>query len=285
MRSILRIGKRFLAIACALPVVVTPLSSFARLTNAPAANGQVIGQIEEARKIINAGIKDAQNQPLGRIEDAVVDLESGRILYTVAAINGLKDRVALPAELFTVRGTTTKEHVLNVDRAKLDSAPKFGTEQANQLGSIPFASQVYQAFGTATWWDTGQAQGSFNNAHKVSNLLNTTVKDVSNAELGKISNVILDLPAARVPFVVLKRQNEYAIPPNAFTLAPDKHTVVSGLDVKTLSSAPQYAGNPQTLANRATAVAIYRHYGKQPYFGEGLAPTGQGTNTYIYPGK
>jgi len=287
MRTILRIGTRLAAIACALPMVITPTSTFARLTNAPAVSGQIIGQLEEAHHMIGSGIKDAQNQALGRIEDAVVDLESGRILYTVAAINGMKDKVALPSELFTVRGGATKEHILNVDKEKLNAAPKFGSEQEGQLANASFASEVYKAFGTPAWWESGgQAGGSFNNAHKVSNLLNSSVKNVANAELGKVDEVILDLHSARVPYVVLKRQNAYAIPSNAFTLAGDKHTIVTGLDVNVLSSAPQYTkGNPQSLANRATATAIYRHYGKQPYFGEGLAPTGQGTNNYVYPGK
>ena len=283
---------RGLAIACLAPLVSLPLSAEARQTNA--VTGKMIGQLEEGRQIVGVSIKNAQNQPLGRIEDAVVDLESGRILYTIAAINGLPDRVALPAESFTVQGAgAAKSHILNVDRAKLNTAPKFSFVKESQLGNVSFASEVYRFLGTPAWWEganAGQAQAaaSFNNVHKLTALFDKPVKDVSNADLGKISDVIVDLHVARIPFVVLtKRQGgEFAIPPNAFTLSADKQNLTTGIDQSTLNSAPKFAkGNLQALANRATATAIYRHFGKQPYFGEGLTPTGQETNTYIYPGK
>ncbi len=121
---------------------------------------------------------------------------------------------------------------------------------------------------------------------KVSALFDHAIKDVSNADFGKIDDVVLDLRDARVPFVLLLRPQgqEYAIPPNAFTLAADKQTLTTGLDQNTLTSAPQFTkGNLQMLANRATANAIYQHYGKQPYFG--LTPTSNDTNTYVYPTK
>jgi len=262
--------------------------------------GQFIGQLEEGRKLIGAQINNAQNQPLGKIEDAVVDLESGRILFTVASINGLPDRIALPAESFTVQGSPAQgamaTHMLNVDREKLNTAPKFSADRESQLGNVSFVSEVYRFYGTPAWFEgagAGQAQpaATFNNAQKVSALFDHPIKDASNADLGKIDDVILDLQAARLPFVVLMGQQagaEYAIPPNAITLSADKQTLTSGVDQNTLNSAPRFTkGNVRMLANRGTAMAIYRHFGKQPYFSEGLSPTSERTNVppYVYPGK
>jgi sporulation protein YlmC with PRC-barrel domain len=295
-KKLTQILLRTLAISCVVPLASLPLSAVARTTNA--VSGKMLGHLEEGRKLAGVAIKNAQNQPLGRIEDAVIDLESGRILYTIAAINGLKDRVAIPPETFNVQGPPmARTHIVNVDQTKLSTAPKFSAEQESQLGNTAFASQVYQFFGTPAWWEganagqappAGQATGSFNNVHKLTALFDKSVKDVSNADFGKISDVIVDLSQARVPFVILTKQPgaDYAIPPNAFTLSADKQNLTTGIDQNVLASAPRFTkGNVQMLANPATAAAIYRHFGKQPYFGEGLAPTGRDTNTYVYPGK
>ena len=277
------------AIACALPVV-------ARDTNAPALRAGQIGQFEEARKVFGSDIKNTQNQALGKIQDAVVDLESGRILYTVASINGVNDKIALPPTSFTVQGApNARVHMVNMDRDKLNSAPKFTADKESQLSNPAFASEVYKFGGAPAWWEGAnagaQAAGSFNNVHKVSTLFDQAVKDVNNADLAKVDNVILDLHDARVPFVLLKREQggqagmDYAIPPNAFSLSADKQTLTTGIDQNTLNSAPRFAkGNLNALANRATALAIYKHYGKQPYFSE-LSPTSERTNTYVYPLK
>jgi len=232
-----------------------------------------IGTFAEAKQLIGADLKDSQNKLIGKVDDVVVDLESGQILYLIGSQIGSNDHFAIapPALMPQVTGKSVK---LNGDQAKLAGAPKIDINQTNNLGNGSFVGQVFQAYGVPSQFD---ANGSFNNVHKASQLYALTVKDVANADFGKIDEVILDLHAARVPFVVLTRNNSsYAIPPNAFTLAADKSTLVTGLDQKTMASAPRYTkGQTQMLANRTTAAAIYNHYGKQPYFNAAgtLTPT------------
>jgi len=155
------------------------------------------------------------------------------------------------------------------------------------LADTAFVSQVFQFYGVPTWWEG--SSGSFHNVHKVSALSGKTVKDVSNTDLGKVDDVLLDLHAGRVPFVVFTMgAATYGIPPNAFTLGADKQTLITGLDKNTLNTAPRVAkNNLQSLGNVHTANAIYQHYGKQPYFNtEGaLLPTSDRTNSQVFPGK
>jgi len=245
-----------------------------------------IGTFEEAKQVIGGDLKDSQNKSVGKIDDVVVDLESGKILYVIGSVSGGSDHVAIAPSVL-VPQPTGKSFLITADQTKLAGAPKVDLNQTNDLGNAGFVGQVFQAYGVPAQFEPN---GSFNNVHKASQLYSLAVKDVANADFGKIEEVILDLHTAHVPFVVLTRSGaSYAIPPNAFTSSPDKGSLVTGLDQKTLGSAPRYAkGQTQLLSNRATAAAIYNHYGKQPYFNTQptLSPTSR-TNTpsQIFPTK
>ena len=247
-----------------------------RLTNALSGAGQRIGVLEEAKKVIGTDLKDNKNQSIGKIEDLVVDLESGRLLYGIAAISG-SDKVAIAPTALLPQGAG-KGHVVSLAKDKVTGAPKIDASSESDLGNAAFVGQVFQYYGVPTWWESQNA-GAFNNVHKVSTLSGQTVKNVANADFGKIDDVIIDLQAGRIPFVILTAANaSYAIPPNAFTLNADKKTLVTGLDENTLKSGPRYTkGNVQMLANPGTAAAIYNHYGKQAYFSQPqtLSPTGR----------
>lgn len=259
-----------------LITALLPVSVVAR-TNVLNTAGQRIGVLEEAKQIVGSDLKDNKNQSLGKLDDLVVDLESGRILYGIASVSGSSDHFAI-APTVLLASHTGKGNAVGVDKAKLTAAPKVDANRENQLGDSAFVGQVFQYYGVPTWWE--QNGGSFNNVHKLSTLSGQTIKNVSNADIGKLDDVIVDLRAGRIPFVILttSANASYAIPPNAFTLGADKKTLTTGLDQNALTSAPRYTkGNVQMLSNRGTAMAIYNHYGKQPYFNgpEGLSPTGR----------
>jgi len=230
------------------------------------------GVIEEGKQILGADLRDRANKSIGKIDDVVLDLESTKILYAIASLTGSGDHFAIaPSVLMPQRATNIVR--TTVEPTKLTAAPKVDMNNTNNLGSGAFITQVAQAFGVSSDVDPN---GSFNNVHKLSQLSGATVKDTSNADFGKIDDVIVDLHGGHAPFVILTRAGAfYAIPPNAFTLAADKSTLVTGLDQNVLNTAPKYTkGNVQMLSNPATAAGIYSHYGKQPYFQTGiLSPT------------
>jgi len=279
----------------------------------------MIGQFEEAAKVIGSPIEATNRQPIGVINDAAVDLESGRLLYVIASLGATNNTNF--ADRFAIAPQALREErrgravVLQFDTNQLSNAPKFGPERTNDPGNLAFAAQVYQFYGQQPFWGTatnaaqstlpapgatpatpaqpaptpqaqpGQiqtAQGQTNpisNARLISELINQSVKNTSNAEIGKIDDVILDLRSERVPFLILTQTNvSHAIPPMAFTVSPDRQSIVTGLDQNTLQTAPVYQkGQVQMLSNRGTALAIYQHFGKQPYFmfPGGLMPTGR----------
>jgi len=254
-------------------------------TNTTATQG-TLGQVAPVSQVYGHQVKGSDNQKIGNLNNLVVDLESGRILYGVIADGN--NRVAVPPELFTQTLPSNNYLRLNTTKQKVDGAPKFGpVDQPGKLGGAEFISQVYSYFGQSPWWQgsTPANEGSFHNVHKSSQLLGTKVEDVNNQALGEINNLAVDLPAGRVAVLTMAPassfnlgNNVYPIPPQAFTLSQDQKNLVSNLDAAKLASAPHFAKNNwPNFSDQNYVAQIYQYYGKQPWFGgsTGAQPTGR----------
>jgi sporulation protein YlmC with PRC-barrel domain len=224
----------------------------------------------------------SDNQKLGRLNNLMVDLESGRILYAV--IGEISGRVAVAPQIFTSTQPVNKELRVTEAKSKVNSAPKFNAEidVAPEWGKTKLTENVYAHFGQPIWWQsTGPSdQGAFHNVHKASTVIGMKVKDASDRPLGKVEEMVVNLPAGRIGYVILAPDaslklgnNLYALPPQAFTLSADQQTLVSGLDLNTLSSGPHFsANNWPNLSDASFASQVYQHYGKQAWFQSGSSP-------------
>lgn len=268
---------------------VLAIAGFA-LAGSPAVaqqgNQNGIGQVGQADKVYGNEVITSDNQKVGKLNNLMVDIESGRILYGV--IGASKGRVAVPPEIFTstLPGSDKNLHV-NVPKAKIDGAPQFnsGEDKAENWGQASFADQVYTYFGQSAWWQgsTPANQGSFHNVHKASQVISMKVENASNQPLGKIYNVMVDLPPGRLVYLLLEPDsslnlgnNIYVLPPQAFTLSQDHKYLVSGIDKDKLAGAPHFEKNHMpNFSDTTFASQVYNYFGKQPYFQGGTQPTGR----------
>jgi sporulation protein YlmC with PRC-barrel domain len=235
-------------------------------------------QAQPASQFIGQDCKTQQGESLGKIQDFVVDLESGRILYGV--VNSGGSARGIPATLMQAAGNSI---TVQATKQQVNSAPVVPPGNTPQIGDISFATSVYQMFSQPMWFTaTTQTGQSFGNPHRATELANFQVQDSANQNVGTIQNVLLDINAARVAFLVLNastllgQANQLiAVPPNAFTKGTGAF-LVTGLDKNTLAAAPRTSGNWSELSDAAKASSIYSYFGKQPYFGTtGLTPTGR----------
>ena len=251
------------------------------------ANPNGLGQLAKANDVYGKEVMSSDNQKVGNLNNLVVDLESGRILYGV--VNASKGRVGVAPQIFTgTPAANDKELHANVDKAKIDAAPQFNSyDKRGETGQAGFIAQVYQYFGQSPWWQgsTSVNEGSFHNVHKASEVIGMKVEDTSNQTIGKINNLMLDLPAGRVAFVVFSPaaslnlgDNFYALPPQAVTLSADGKNLVTGLDRGKLASAPHFASSSwPNLSDQNFASQVYQYYGKQAWFQSGSSTTPQPT--------
>lgn len=266
-------------------------------------SGKTLGQVERANKLIGREIIGSDNQKLGKLDNLVVDLESGHILYAVIGSGGVgaigEKKFAVAPGVFTEPQAASESKnpfskgpdlQANIDKAKLNGAPQFtkDIDKDTELSKADFVNQVYQYFGENAWWQGASAPpsaGQFNNVHKASDLIGMKVQNVQDQPMGKLDNIAVDLPAGRVVYAILSPDSSlnlgndlYALPPNALTLSSDKKQLTSDISKDKLSGAPHFAkDNWNNLSDPTFASQVYQYYGKQAYFqtgSRGLQPTG-----------
>ncbi len=247
-----------------------------------------LGNVERVDKVDGKSIMTSDNQKDGKIKDLVLDLQSGHILYVVVSGTG-KGTVAVSPQIFTQTPAANDEYAhVNVDKAKLDGAPQFTSQwdKVPNIGSAQLLDAVTTYFGQSRWWQGHNPanQGNFAIANKDTAFLGKKVENVNNAPVGKINNIVVDLPRGRILYVVLEPDsslnlgdNLYALPPDAITWNAGQKSLVSNIDQSKLASAPHFASNNwPNLSDPSFASQVYQYYGKQAYFqGGGLQPTGR----------
>ncbi|MDB6112301.1 MAG: photosystem reaction center subunit [Pedosphaera sp.] len=246
---------------------------------------------ERANQILRKDIQNSQGQTIGKINNFVVDLESGRILYGIVNVSGLPggNQVVLPPNQFGL-GTNGTNLIVKVDdKMSLTNAPRWSATQAPEMGNVSFVRGVYQHFGQQPWWEGGPtptSRDTFGNVHPVGKLVGTKLQTSSNTNLGTIKDIALDVPNGRVLYVILSPAGDlgsnntvYPLPPMVITKGPDAKTLVTGVDSSKLQGAPHFTNdNWPNVADPAFAAQVYQYYGKQPYFQTGggmLSPTGR----------
>src|SRR5215472_8402127 len=170
--------RTYTAIAGALTIVGLALASSPAL--ARQANQSGITQVAQADKVYGNEVFTSDNQKVGKLNNLVVDLETGRILYGV--IGASKGRVAVPPQIFTSTLPSSDKNLhVNVDKAKIEGAPQFDsqTDKPEGWGQASFVDQVYKYFGQNAWWQgsTSANQGSFHNVHKASEVIAMKVEN------------------------------------------------------------------------------------------------------------
>jgi sporulation protein YlmC with PRC-barrel domain len=258
-----------------------------------------LGRVEKSTKIIGTDVRNVSDQHIGRVDDLVVDLQSGRILYAVVSVGGF---LGVGDRLVAVPASALKEHgkglELDADKQKLTDAPEFvkDRDRRSEMTSSDFIGKDYKYFGQTAWWEgasapaTGAASAAqrFANAQLASDLPSTDVKDTSGQKIGDVDNVMVDLPASRVVYVIFApdsnldlKNNYYALPPSALTPAPDRKSLSANITREKLAAAPSFdKSNWPDMSNPSWASRVYQYYGAQTYFDTGtLRPTSERTNS------
>ena len=253
-------------------------------TSATAASP--LASAERAANLYGRQLVGSDNQTVGKVDNVIVDLESEHILYVV--VGASRGKVAVVPQIIG----QTSGNVLHatVPKQKIDAAPQFTSQQnnPNELGQANFVYKVYQYFGANPWWQgsTPADQGTFHNVHKLNQLIGMNVQDVNNQSIGKVSNVVVDMPSGRLLYVVFEPasslnlgSNLYAMPSDAFTLGSDQKHLVTNIDREKLAAAPHFDKNTwPNVKDAAFASQVYQYYGKQAWFNNatpGYQPTGR----------
>lgn len=284
--------KQYAWAAVLTAVCLAPQSLQAQKDRDQQSRGNDLRNAERASRLIGQEVR-ADEGRVGQLDNLVMDFESGRVLYAVVDTGDSK--IALPPGVFSE--TSGDNLRVNLERQKIKEAPKFTREvqEASEMGKASFVSRVHRHFGENEWWQGGSRaadEGSFNNVHRATDLRNVRLLNVQDKPMGDINNVVVDLPAGRILYVLLQPaqdldlgNNLYALPPSAVTMntKSGRTSFTSNIDKDKLADAPHLSGDDWSrLRDRSFASNVYSHYGKQAWFDTSgtLQPTGRSQGEY-----
>jgi sporulation protein YlmC with PRC-barrel domain len=107
-------------------------------------------------------VRNSAGVDLGKIEEIMLDIPSGRIAYAVLSFGGFlgigNKLFALPWEALSLN-EREHEFVLNVDKKKLETAPGFDKDNWPDMADPSWSSQIYGHWGYEPDWRASSVEG------------------------------------------------------------------------------------------------------------------------------
>jgi sporulation protein YlmC with PRC-barrel domain len=114
------------------------------------------------RRVLSAGtlagdrVRNSAGDDLGKIEELMIDVPTGRVAYAVLSFGGFlgmgNKLFAIPWEALTL-DEVEHEFILNVDKQTLEAAPGFDKDKWPDMADPNFGSQIYSHYGYTPYWD------------------------------------------------------------------------------------------------------------------------------------
>jgi len=113
-------------------------------------------RVLSASSICSDHVRNAAGEDLGKMEELMIDLDSGRITYAVLSFGGFlkmgNKLFAVPWEALRA-DTVNKQFILDVPRSVLENAPGFDKDKWPNMADPTFGSAVYRHYGYKPYWE------------------------------------------------------------------------------------------------------------------------------------
>jgi sporulation protein YlmC with PRC-barrel domain len=237
-----------------------------------------LGVTERSTKLVGLAVRDQASHKLGKLQDFDVDLNTGRIVCVLVA--GGDSLAAVPAKCF--QAPEGNAVVLSVDKSVLSAAPHFATG-ADQSALFSSLQNSYAYFNQKVLWTESSTSAQ---VAKASEMVGFSIKNPAGDSLGKVVNLVVDLPTARVVFAVASfgggANDLYVIPPTALRLAPAGGALLLDAGKSKIAALAQSdAFFWSNLSDPATAIAAYQNFGKSADFDASATVTADPTKEEV----
>jgi sporulation protein YlmC with PRC-barrel domain len=102
-------------------------------------------------------VRNAAGEDLGKIDEIMIDIPSGRVAYAVLSFGGF---LGLGDKLFAVPWSALKVDedekcfILNVDRSTIEKAPGFDKDNWPDMSDQTFGAQISAYYQVEPYWET-----------------------------------------------------------------------------------------------------------------------------------
>lgn len=108
-----------------------------------------------AARLIGNGVRNWDGESLGKIEDIMIDLESGAIAYAVLSFGGFlgfgDKHFPVPWEVLAI-DLDSGEFILDVDKETLEEAPGFKKDERPDV-TYDWLADIYQYYECDPYWE------------------------------------------------------------------------------------------------------------------------------------
>jgi hypothetical protein len=100
-------------------------------------------------------VRNSKGEDLGKIEEIMIDLPTGRVAYAVLSFGGF---IGIGDKLFAVPWSALQvdegkqELVLDIDRKVLESAPGFDKNDWPDMADPSFEASIHAHYGSTPYW-------------------------------------------------------------------------------------------------------------------------------------
>jgi len=278
-------------------------------------DGRRMHRLNDAAKasdLIGMTVKNYQDEKLGKVDDLAVDMESGRVVQVILSTGGfigIGDRLSAVPPGALHHDVVQKVVHLNVDKEKLKNAPVFEMSKWSDYSDSAHLTEVYRYYGEEpslkfihngetvvetrrTTDDVARGDNHFmipsarlSHLQRASKIIGTAVQNLQDEKLGKVDNLLIDLPSGRVVAAVVSSggflgmgDELSAVPPSAFRFTTDRHMLQLDTTKEALATAPHFKAHQwPDFAEPTYTEGVYRAYNVRPYFRNDGRPDVDGT--------
>jgi sporulation protein YlmC with PRC-barrel domain len=227
-------------------------------------DAQRLGMIKGTFELFGQKATDPQRKTVGKIRDLILDNAAGRLAAVVVDSGGKLPMTVVPVGTFV----ETLDGKAQVDSPKevFQNAPHFAkTRFASEVSAADLANS-FRYFHQAVPETPAAADAGFRAA---TSLRNQPVLSQSGEALGRLQDLIVDLSAGRVVYLVIKPNDGldlsgdlYPVPPGSVKADAAGRTLALKADAAYFLAGHHYSKDFPTAMNLPqVAVAVYGHYG------------------------
>jgi sporulation protein YlmC with PRC-barrel domain len=114
-------------------------------------------EVMSADSLIGDKVVNTQGEDLGKIEELMIDMQSGRVNYAVLSFGGF---LGIGDKLFAIPFTMLhldpdqKRFILDVDKEKLRNAPGFDKHDWPKMGHHAWGEEIHRYYGETPYWQS-----------------------------------------------------------------------------------------------------------------------------------
>jgi sporulation protein YlmC with PRC-barrel domain len=113
-------------------------------------------KLYSANYLLKDGVMNDQGENLGRIEEFMIDMDTGRIMYAVLTHGGFPNRTkffAVPWELLSL-STHDKKYILNIPKGTIEKGAGYDTiEQVFEKVDTYWLGDIYEYYSHKPEWE------------------------------------------------------------------------------------------------------------------------------------